>query len=564
MSILSKTEKVHFRFLPGGSVNVQEEIQTSKDSICNSYGIYALKLLHAVVHSVKGNRLKGMTSLMKPIQLDRSSLAVSAWYWSMFCLYWEGKYSDVINGVNSVVNGNILSVRDLSIATNLLACSLMKQNRITAAIALLRQCLQENFSYLLPLYNLSVMYGKQERVTAKLESLHLLTMALHQENESVMKKEPAILLDAAHGKSKPKIIVQNIIEWQPSSLLVFYMLARSCLDAGRFSDAADHYIDLLSALTDLSCVPSTAHKACESGQQELPSLVTIYYESALSQTKSGRLLDALLIIKKIQEKLPHPPTYCANPGKVEHPSTSSVQEDAVEDQSDDGTFPGRKRQREMSESHFQLEASDDRVNENFYSYVKIRLLEVFCLVRCHRVEEALNCIDSVLKLLNKCQGVHKKEMQHSSKKIKLDQGDMPASIANVENQSEHPVLRLKAEAYNNKAVILIGQNKLQDANELLLNSIHCCPGFVDTVYNHTLLLFKLGNQSTASTDWLRFRYADVALNSSMVSHLLAKTASSLKDIKLVPSSSSVEGIPQYSLLMMDKIALEIRMNVNKM
>ncbi|XP_071955350.1 uncharacterized protein [Antedon mediterranea] len=546
MPVMMQQKYVQFIFLQNFQSRCTTETRTNKESIGDSHCVHACKVLHAVVHSVKKKDLNSVMSLVKSSQLG-SPLYLSTWYWSMYSLYLEEQYNEVTNGISAMVSGKKLTTRDRSIATNLLACTLMKQNKGTAAIALLRQCLQDEFSYLLPLYNLALMYGKQGQVAAKLETLHLLTMALHQQNAPLLKPEPTLVLKTTHQKSKQMIVVKNVVEQRPSHLLVFYKLAKSCFNAARFSDAADHYLDLLSSLND------TSFESNNSGivEDNLPSLITIYFEAALAQVKSRRLSDALLIINKLQEKLPHPPVYKSDPGQLDLRSKDEVTEEVLEEVpgKSDGVFTTMKRPRMMS-NHQQ---SDVSLNDAFYSYVKISLLKVFCLVACRQNESALQCVDTVLDHLEKCPV---KGISHTSKRRKLDQ-DMHTCL----NQSGDPILRLKAETYNNKAIILIGQNRLQEANELLLNGIHCCPGFVDVVYNHTLLLIKLCNQSAASDNWIQFRFANVVLNTSVISHLLSKNASSLKNAR--SSISSPGEIPQFNLFMMDKFALEFKLKADK-
>ncbi|XP_004873980.1 Fanconi anemia group G protein isoform X3 [Heterocephalus glaber] len=150
------------------------------------------------------------------------------------------------------------------------------------------QALKEGSALGLPLLEASRLYRQLGNTTAELESLELLFEALSVTHKS---EAPHILIEVELLLPQPG----------PASPLhcgtqsqVKHLLASRCLQMGRAEEAAEHYLDLLALLLDVS-EPRFSPPPCPPG----PCMPEVFLEAAVALIKAGRAQDALTVCEEL-------------------------------------------------------------------------------------------------------------------------------------------------------------------------------------------------------------------------------------------------------------------------
>ncbi|XP_021107148.1 Fanconi anemia group G protein isoform X2 [Heterocephalus glaber] len=165
---------------------------------------------------------------------------------------------------------------------------LRKMGNPQRALLYLIAALKEGSALGLPLLEASRLYRQLGNTTAELESLELLFEALSVTHKS---EAPHILIEVELLLPQPG----------PASPLhcgtqsqVKHLLASRCLQMGRAEEAAEHYLDLLALLLDVS-EPRFSPPPCPPG----PCMPEVFLEAAVALIKAGRAQDALTVCEEL-------------------------------------------------------------------------------------------------------------------------------------------------------------------------------------------------------------------------------------------------------------------------
>ncbi|XP_066286286.1 uncharacterized protein [Branchiostoma lanceolatum] len=520
-------------------------------------------------------------------------------YLKGYVLYGEKRYDESILTLQDCLSSPSIDMCSKARILNLMGCCCAQQGKPHTAIQLFREALRCDFSHYTALYNISLQYRALGLGDVELETLNLLVTAL--ENEDSRKDScKNQVLDLVLQLDNVAPGAASLLTGPQSGILLhqaLYVLAKRCLEQERYEAAAQRYVDLLAAVLDTSVMQAST----ETGSPfPLLDMQTVYCEAALSLLKAQRYEDAISVCDKLLTKVP-PNNQWQNDMESLNPShnTFSQSHDAlhtshdsfklVEDSipstsnrcdSGDDLFGSnddseertsgkmsKKRAREPSEQGgMQSFEQNTEVKSGRLKSVLPLIYKAEALYRLEEYQEAVGCYDRLLKMLydvipeesdtdNKTDK-RTDSTQPTQKRRRTEEGFLPMipDSGSTSKMSEvtRKLLIMKAEAYQNKGLILIGQEKLQGALQCLRLSIQSNPDSTVAMYNHTLLLWRMGRRREAGHNWLQYRGVDTRLDSMQLGHLLKQKEQAIS----TECDNSEEGISDRQLMMLDKATLQ--------
>ncbi|XP_038059059.1 Fanconi anemia group G protein-like isoform X4 [Patiria miniata] len=488
-----------------------------------------------------------------------------------YCLYQTGHSESAIKTLTSLAESPDTDVALRVKTINLIGCCLATLNKPYTAIQKFQEALKMDFSFLCPLYNISVVFRHLGLQDAEIEALHLLIKAVKDKNPSMKPPEADIILGSLPSNALNNPDGGYILDEQSLNVLfVMYTLAQRCLELGRFNDAAKKYHELLRVIED-DLSPSTKHPMdCKEDSSCVPPLHTIFLEAALSFYKTNDIEQSLTITDRVITKIV--PTI-GNTTRTSDLASHSRDADAdtrrqtERHQTDNDALPGPSFQGSGSggdeldlsvalSSCSRDEPGNTRSNQmastpELPSDIPFRspdvsikaakghlieeteisqesgvrlfianalLLKSSCLIQMKNWPQAFSITKELLEYLS---GVSRTEDQcdeigsrYREAECKMEGGgddETPRSkkrktepthgTQGGETRRQQPIrdslLEVKAKAYNNKAMILIGQKKTSEALHMLVLGTQCSPDDSDVLYNYILLLSKMGRPGEA-------------------------------------------------------------------
>eukprot|EP00058_Branchiostoma_floridae_P013377 XP_002598865.1 hypothetical protein BRAFLDRAFT_90110 [Branchiostoma floridae] len=298
-------------------------------------------------------------------------------------------------------------------------------------------------------------------------------------------------------------------------------------------------------------------------------LQTVYCEAALSLLKAQRYEDAIAVCDKLLTKVPpnnqwQTDTDSLNPSHdssglshdavhTSHDSLKLVEDpvtppsnrcdsgDDLFDSNEDseertaGKKMSKKRAREPSEQEGMqsIEQNTETKSVRLKSVLPL-MYKAEALYRLEDYQEAVICYDRLLKMLYDIIPVEPDtgdktdkrtdSTQPTQKRRRTEEGFLPivpeSGSTSKGSEVRRKLLLLKSEAYQNKGLILIGHEKLQAALQCLRLSVQSNPDSRVAMYNHTLLLWRMGRRREAAQNWLGYRGVDTRRDSLQLGKLL--------------------------------------------
>ncbi|XP_071800480.1 uncharacterized protein [Asterias amurensis] len=516
-----------------------------------------------------------------------------------FCLYQEGHVksaTEKLMPLTAISDCDVISKRVKVESLNLVGCCMATLNKSYTARQIFQGALKVDFSYLCPLYNVSLIYRRLKLHDAELETLNILLKTLKDTKSSPDSDEGAD--DIISGcLATASLHTDGCYSFSQETLsvgFIMYTLARRSLDITRYSDAVQRYQELLHEEAD-SLLPNESSTSRLQSSSGLPSVRTIYLEAALSLYYNNNINKSISLLDKLLTKM-------AYKGKTKPESQPSQtdrarrqqesQEDAVPSTSNHGnsrhgdmdhnmlpsssttqnlkSSDGRTSKCTLSESEFPFRSPSvrferiasrhseeaektEKVNQKMY-LANALLLKANCLIKKQELPDALRINN---ELLNHLAGVKRKEEErvgrHSKEDDRLETGKRTSTEAGndspkrkrrrIESFSDNgsnpgpseettvkklepissSLLEIKTKAYNNKALILIGQKKNPEALQMLVLSLQCTPDDVDALYNYALLLTKMGRKQEACHTMKKLLEIETSLKTSPLSKYLFNT-----------------------------------------
>ncbi|XP_072018914.1 uncharacterized protein [Amphiura filiformis] len=505
------------------------------------------------------------SSCLKLLQsVEKTSLSahmIPMWeYLKGYCLYQENSFFEAAQCLHELLKSSAAHCDSIMKARchNLIGCCLAKQDHPNTAIQTFRDAIHEDFTYLEPLYNISLMYRQQKLWDAELESLNLLVTAVENQEleESPASSDSGLVLNLSHENT------QGIYARQYKCMSInltsaLYTLAKRCLELQRYSIAADKFLDLLAVLEESDILLQTSPRPSPNGIITIPNADIIYLEAALALSKSEQPEEALLLCDQIISKMTKP-SVTITTGKDDeeeekesvgssisefsrntnlqnsgHPTdiASTSNDTRTLDSSKVPSTSARKRPRDDdSQSSKVIDSTLTPVTKP--SQTKLRHLHLYCSTlllksQCCRTMKQFSkvtlILDEILVHLKGVTAINSMSRDSTSnddedsrstclgpqtKKRKLEKEEY--DVHSTQPMSpQGPIigslLELKAQACNDKALMLIGQSRLQEAMKVLLKSLNYQPADnQDALYNYILLLLKMGRKQNARDAFIKY------------------------------------------------------------
>ncbi|XP_022098221.1 uncharacterized protein LOC110983337 isoform X2 [Acanthaster planci] len=492
---------------------------------------------------------------------------------------------------------------------NLIGCCLANLKKPYTAIQKFQEALKMDFSYLCPLYNITLVYQHLGLQDAEMEALDLLikilrdkdTKATHPSACDVILGSQALSTATADEQSG----IYSMDEQSLSVVVILYRLARRYLGLDRHSDAVNRYQELLSFIENDSSSLIKLPQVHQEDSISLPSLHTIYLETALSLYNANDIKQSLKItdriITKMGPKVGHKTRTSDSasgsgagedagrqhgqprmsddvfPGPSFRGNSSGVEEldVVVAVPSCSGVGPGKSARRTSIDSCLKLaskisykvpslkiltlarrrrpgERENSQESAERLLIANALLLKSNCLILSKELAQALDITNELLVYLSDVASTEDQtdEIGSCSRGIEINMesgsdGEQPVSKKRKiesthenkettfaptrtpkETRKPQPImeglLEMKAKAYSNKAMILIGQKKHSEALHMLVLGTQCCPDDSDVMYNYTLLLTKLGRLEEARKVMSKLLVLEASLEMSPLSQCLLK------------------------------------------
>ncbi|XP_018415930.1 PREDICTED: Fanconi anemia group G protein [Nanorana parkeri] len=178
-----------------------------------------------------------------------------------------------------------------------LGWSFYKMAKPQTALQFWKQALSVNFQCLPALYHTSRLYSDMSRMESELEALDLLHTEL--ENHSTM---PSLTETLFLFRTELLLSVSILSRYLhvPNSWEVKYLIANHHLRRNSTEHAAEHYMDLMTALLNESQAESMYPSPAT-----LPRIPVIYLEAAAALLETKRFQDAITVSEEVLESLIH-------------------------------------------------------------------------------------------------------------------------------------------------------------------------------------------------------------------------------------------------------------------
>jgi len=195
--------------------------------------------------------------------------------------------------------------------------------------------------------------------------------------------------------------------------------------------------------------------------------------------------------------------------------------------------------------------------------VEMLMLKAEALVHLHQPLEAVQSLNRVLKALEGVQPSgycsRRQENEHGTegqqkKRRKVDCGDNDLTEERRQSCEPNKLVKVKVQAYNQKASILEGLGQTHDALHQLHLSLEYLPDNPETVYKHTKLLFNSDQNKEATLNWLRFRGIQLHQHKGDLGSIKKALSSSI--VKLVESEVTLEQVQEIDELSLTRWSVE--------
>lgn len=380
-----------------------------------------------------------------------------------------------------------------AVALNMLGCCCAVKGKHHTAVAKFKDALEDDFQQLEALFNISLQYQKMGKVEAQIKALELLKQIIKARGNEPQTCEHIAVTPRDQSIEKNKGKLDSELSVPPrfslgsskssaglSKELVTYVLAKRYSELGRFEEAATNYLELLVNIVEVRTTNVLSVRT-------LPSPTELYIECALALSKAERHEDAVTICDKVLTSIEQ-----GEPTEQGHNNESSINDKAP-----------RKRVRSDDGEDFLSTFNNETVSED----IQVLMLKAESLVHLQKPLEALQSLNRVLVALEDVHSVGDKDddgRQRKRRKLDCEGDEVSCEEQSEADKSRRPV-RIKVQAYNQKASILDGLGQTHDALHQLHLSLECSPEHPETVYKHTQLLLKLGSKKEAVHNWLQFR-----------------------------------------------------------
>ncbi|XP_052090146.1 uncharacterized protein LOC127726714 [Mytilus californianus] len=429
--------------------------------------------------------------------------------------YYSENYVEVLTTL--AIDHTDMTSRLKALHCHLFGLALSKLEKHQCAIQKFREALEHDFSFLLPLYNISLEYRSLGMTLAELESLNLLSTALQNADIKPTDYSQDMFTQITHETNGEVTLCQ-----------VLYTLACRCSQLNMYEDASQRYLDLLVYLNDTSTIQISGNSLVT-----VPRIQSIHLEAIHCLHEAKNYNDCVAVCDQVLSCLPSGSQNSSfsfhNQSENDQMSCdtsltgivniSDIEPDTLESAS---LQEGSKRKRLNSEESKTRETGWD-------SDVLVLLYKADCFVFLEKIETALQCLDKCIDKIPFSVDLQKgTRAQQQIKRRRLDScGDDSSQLKGTESVNDLQKLASPVYCHLGVAVATRGQNK--DALHFLRIGLRLDPGNLDALYNHAVVLWS-DNKRQASVDWCQGRDIETASDSFHLSGLLRQKQNKLRSL----------------------------------
>ncbi|CAC5424543.1 FANCG [Mytilus coruscus] len=416
--------------------------------------------------------------------------------------YYSENYVEVLTTL--AIDHTDMTSRLKALHCHLFGLALSKLEKHHCAIQKFREALEHDFSFLLPLYHLSLEYRSLGMTLAELESLNLLSTALQNADIKQTDYSQDLFTQITHETN-------GELTW---------CQVRRCI--------SKRYLDLLVYLNDVSTIQISGNSLVT-----VPRIQSIYLEAIHCLHEAKNYNDCVAVCDQVLSCLPSGSQNSSfsfhNQSEIDQMSCdtsltgivniSDIEPDRLESAS---SQEGSKRKRLNSEESKTRETGCD-------SDVLVLLYKADCFVFLEKIETALQCLDKCIdKIPFSVDLLKGTRAQQQNKRRRLDScGDDSSQFKDTESVNDLQKLASSVYCHLGVAVATKGRNK--DALHFLRIGLRLDPGNLDALYNHAVLLWS-DNKRDASVDWCQGRDIETVSDSFHLSGLLRQKQNKLRSL----------------------------------
>ncbi|KAL5009516.1 hypothetical protein ScPMuIL_011821 [Solemya velum] len=460
-------------------------------------------------------------------------------------LFKAGDYAESVK-VLDCAKGDNSDKSVTAMTVNLIGSCFAKMGHPHSAIQKYREAVDIDFSFLLPVYNISVQYQKLQLFDAELESLNLLVTTLENEHKKSQ---------ASQNAASDRGVLCDLLGAVCSITLIqgTYALAKRCLELKRYDVASEKYLDLLSHVEEYG-FPEVKY---EKDVVRLPTLQKIYLESVYGLLCAGSYNDCIDICDRLL--LCQTETTHCRVNELHRSSQAVSQQNELdnldfEPQSQTPVGRSRKRQRsgfsqtDYAEISRLRETSNEAKLLNGLEGCTVALLyKGDALVQLERYKEAAECLHRAVEKLEFMDSAPfspsadlSQTAEPKAKRQRLSSDSSGMSSEKTETIPTEKSFTL-AGLYEKLGITLALQGQNQEALHFLRLCLQLSPGNIQAVYNTTLVLWKLGRKKEAALGWADARKIEIRADSFYLSTNLRSKQANLKSLGHV-GDSPFEGV----------------------
>ncbi|XP_014785086.1 uncharacterized protein LOC106879875 isoform X2 [Octopus bimaculoides] len=385
---------------------------------------------------------------------------------------------------------------------NLKACCYFKLGNCWSAVENFQAALKLDFSFLVPLYNIAVVYQQQKHVQAELDTLKYLITALNSTT--------SIQYNIVHLGEDNQLKLSRYLDMYGAPLrlpYIMYLICKRCLQENYLDEASEHYLDLLGYFRDNHFLQ---HSETYMLSCPLPSITEIHLEAAFCMLKAGKYDECIIICDWLLS--------CVNGDNSRdylHASSMMFSQLNRSDEEEDYFLPGSSqfsKDRNCSMTSFGNSPGQDIGTNNSLSHLATTLLALLykadSLVHIDQLDDALQTLQLATQTVQENPHLLSKVLPLQQPSEKCQKGDDDSSaipFLGDATDPQAPFLSVVQAVYNNTAVLLQSRHRYQDAVHCFRLGLQISPKDLLLSFNCVLTLICLKQFESGADLWTTYR-----------------------------------------------------------
>lgn len=424
--------------------------------------------------------------------------------------YSGGNYVEVLTTLCSLSEDISMTNRVKALHCHLFGMTLSKLDKHQCAIQKYKEALDEDFSFMLPLFMIAIEYRSLNFTAAELESLNLLVTALGNSKQS---KE--------HNRSLFTLLVEDTCG-KLTLFQIMYFLANRCSQLKMYADAAQRYLDLLTYNIQHTYIQISGNQLVE-----IPRIENIYLEAVHCLHQAKMYNECIAVCDQVLNCFP---------------SQSQNVSLNCSTQSDLGLMSGDNNLHNISDiicDEVEVKSSQDctkRKRHQTEESVKdggediiISLYKADCFVFLGKIEVGVQCLDRCRERLPFSADWNQEVKVHHHSKRQRISSDGDATSQTEYSESISDLQKLGSSVYCHVGVAVATRGQGNDALHFLRIGLRLNPGNLDVLYNYVVVLWSV-NKKDAAITWCQGRNIETASDSFHLTSLLKQKRNRLRSL----------------------------------